>query len=225
MDPSSPGLPPPMSLSFSKEANIPFPSGSLIPSLYTFELPKPPKNYLQVITTEPEVQAPFGLEATSVEKISDSLTEVKPGRTTCKCKQSRCLKLYCSCFAEGLRCESCSCVDCHNSEAHSELVHTASEFVKIKNPLAFRSKFVKRKQDLLNTRGCNCSRSMCQKNYCECFQKKVGCSRICRCHNCKNMQLTLDDTEVRQLYQKPIRRRLNLPLRQRKQLDSQPEAS
>ncbi|CAL9063882.1 unnamed protein product, partial [Musa banksii] len=29
--------------------------------------------------------------------------------------------------------------------------------------------------------GCNCRKSNCVKNYCECFKAKMGCSRLCHC--------------------------------------------
>lgn len=36
-------------------------------------------------------------------------------RKPCNCKQSRCLKLYCECFAAGQTCQSCNCVNCANN--------------------------------------------------------------------------------------------------------------
>ncbi len=35
---------------------------------------------------------------------------------------------------------------------------------------------------------CNCLKSNCEKNYCECFKAGVGCRDSCRCINCKNMK-------------------------------------
>ena len=35
----------------------------------------------------------------------------------CKCVKSKCLKLYCQCFARGDTCDDeCVCVDCHNAK-------------------------------------------------------------------------------------------------------------
>lgn len=45
-----------------------------------------------------------------------------PGkRKPCNCKNSKCLKLYCECFASGTYCNtSCNCQSCHNNEVHHE---------------------------------------------------------------------------------------------------------
>ena len=35
-------------------------------------------------------------------------------------------------------------------------------------------------------KGCNCRRTKCQKNYCECFQAGVPCTSLCQCTDCHN---------------------------------------
>ena len=43
------------------------------------------------------------------------------GKTTCNCKKSKCLKLYCECFANGTGCgPDCNCQDCVNKEGNEE---------------------------------------------------------------------------------------------------------
>lgn len=38
----------------------------------------------------------------------------------CLCAKSKCLKLYCACFAKGIYCsEYCKCSDCHNLPGNS----------------------------------------------------------------------------------------------------------
>lgn len=40
----------------------------------------------------------------------------------CKCSKSKCLKLYCECFANGRICGiDCNCKDCHNIEQYEDL--------------------------------------------------------------------------------------------------------
>lgn len=54
----------------------------------------------------------------------------KTRRNPCNCKKSKCLKLYCECFAGELYCDGCNCNDCHNSAVYVSY-HCVVEIVYI----------------------------------------------------------------------------------------------
>ncbi|CAD5323862.1 unnamed protein product [Arabidopsis thaliana] len=120
----------------------------------------------------------------------------------CNCKKSKCLKLYCECFAAGVYCiEPCSCIDCFNKPIHEETVLATRKQIESRNPLAFAPKVIRNADSIMEAsddasktpasarhkRGCNCKKSNCMKKYCECYQGGVGCSMNCRCEGCTNV--------------------------------------
>lgn len=128
----------------------------------------------------------------------------------CKCTKSKCLRLYCQCFAKGLICGvDCDCTDCHNTEEFKTLRDLVIQETIEKNPYAFKSKYKKHeeKNNILHSRGCNCSKTGCIKEYCECFKAGTGCSRLCRCVNCKNDKIEIKDDEVKIYYDRVLRKR------------------
>lgn len=133
-----------------------------------------------------------------------------PNASKCTCTNSRCLKLYCACFSSGDVCgPQCQCKSCYNNENNTETRQKIIEETLQKNPNAFQSKYKKhlKKDAVVHVRGCNCSKTGCIKEYCECFKIGTGCSRLCKCINCQNKKLDLQTEEVKEYFVKAIRKR------------------
>jgi len=74
------------------------------------------------------------------ESFSQSHNKSKP-KKRCACKKTKCLKLYCPCFAEGAFCGlACNCSDCCNTKAHVDIVLEARANIQAKSPDAFKPK-------------------------------------------------------------------------------------
>lgn len=158
------------------------------------------------LAVEEETPKPLVFEELNQDSFQKKKRKVEePGEgdscKRCNCKKSKCLKLYCECFAAGVYCiEPCSCVDCFNRPIHEDTVLATRKQIESRNPLAFAPKVIRNSDSIMETsddasktpasarhkRGCNCKKSNCLKKYCECFQSGVGCSINCRCEGCKN---------------------------------------
>jgi Tesmin/TSO1-like CXC domain, cysteine-rich domain len=148
-------------------------------------------------------------------RAQDLLNAVPYTLQACKCKNSRCLKLYCACFQQGTFCDElvCYCRKCENTKKHS-------------NPRGSRTRAI---YEILNRRidafeprerrqtgnGCSCRKSKyvyslslsifsiipfnyrsqfssllvlyrCLQKYCDCFSNGDFCSGLCSCYGCEN---------------------------------------
>lgn len=83
--------------------------------LFTFSCLSPPRVYTDAALLSPSIQNTIlNSPSCSTPNIyTPNGTKKKP----CNCKQSKCLKLYCECFASGGYCDptTCNCVNCCNN--------------------------------------------------------------------------------------------------------------
>ena len=108
-----------------------------------------------------------------------------PKASPCNCKKSKCLKLYCECFAAERFCSGCNCSDCGNTPHAGLIRDKAIKETRAKNPNAFKAR-IGAKQGVQQSSpsgtghnmGCRCKRSECLKKYCEVRTYTISTERI-----------------------------------------------
>ncbi|XP_038663600.1 spexin prohormone 2 isoform X3 [Scyliorhinus canicula] len=139
------------------------------------------------LASEASAHIPSTISLTRLPIMTTDSRSKKP----CNCTKSQCLKLYCDCFANGEFCSNCNCTNCFNNFEHEAERFKAIKACLDRNPEAFRPKIGKGilgEIKLRHNKGCNCKRSGCLKNYCECYEAKIMCSSICKCIGCRNYE-------------------------------------
>ena len=94
----------------------------------------------------------------------------------CNCQKTQCNKFYCQCYNQSRYCFNCNCIDCNNKKPESAPTNKHQTEEETKDKKVF-------------TISCTCTKSGCNKNYCECFKSKVKCTELCRCRNCENCEI------------------------------------
>ena len=91
----------------------------------------------------------------------------------CSCSKTQCNRKYCECYNSGNYCVDCNCKNCNNKPPVNSYTN--------KRPSSDDTNKLKKEKII-----CTCTKSGCNKNYCECFKIGQKCSVLCRCIGCEN---------------------------------------
>ena len=110
----------------------------------------------------------FAFEEKNVNK---KVSEIK-SKPCCSCIKTKCIKKYCECFANSKFCTNCCCADCRNKEIYMTHQDKNNQTNSNAKEIIF----------------CTCSKSGCNKKYCECYKEGLKCNIKCRCIKCLNCE-------------------------------------
>ena len=122
----------------------------------------------------------------SQEKNKKLDTKNKP---CCNCIKTKCMKKYCECFANNKSCKNCICSDCKNKNKFEENNSVENkENIENNNNTAMNNNSNTTNSKEIKIVFCTCSKSGCNKKYCDCYKENQKCNIKCRCINCLNME-------------------------------------
>ena len=103
----------------------------------------------------------------------------------CNCHNNHCAQGYCDCLKNGIACDplKCGCTECVNTVDNSDLRLSLKS--KQTSRVAMLSAAEIKDTPILPFT-CKCSKSKCQKKYCECYQAGRTCGLHCKCSDCHN---------------------------------------
>ena len=147
----------------------------------------------QRLAVEPDSQlaAPFTFaDPTMFDALVFDSAEPGMAPKRCACRLSKCIKMYCDCFAAGQYCgRQCECTGCGNHAGQEAYLAGVRRRIKQRNPHAFAEKVSENAiGHRRHSQGCRCTKSKCLKRYCECFREGMQCTSACRCSDCGNGQ-------------------------------------
>jgi len=144
----------------------------------------------------------------NINYIKTDSNNIPNSRVHCTCKKTKCIKKYCECYSSGNLCYNCKCENCENKPY----------FIENKNNIIKKEE--ENNNDIIDLNEdeneekkliiCTCSKSGCNKNYCECFKAKVKCNNKCRCIKCLNKQDEKKDIEETKIIMKSKSSPVNL---------------
>ncbi|XP_075169721.1 myb-interacting protein 120 [Haematobia irritans] len=164
-------------------------------TFYQVKIKEEPVEHLDISSEKQTASSSSALQSLGAAELQDDPNKIDlvagVRRKHCNCSKSQCLKLYCDCFANGEFCQDCTCKDCFNNLENEDERQRAIRSCLERNPSAFKPKITSSSDQgdmRLHNKGCNCKRSGCLKNYCECYEAKIPCSSNCKCVGCRNVE-------------------------------------
>ena len=140
----------------------------------------------------------------SINEISINKNLSFKEKNCCTCTKTKCIKKYCECFANGKFCFGCHCINCLNKSFFQKNDNNNN----IKNIINNNEENFNNNINL-NSISCTCSKSGCNKKYCECFKAGKNCNEKCRCLNCLNRNKNEENENLNSIYLNERKNSLN----------------